>query len=49
MGVKHFCMGWDMSILHDWFTQTGGAMREVLSERVEAGKPAAPSLRGGSA
>jgi 4-hydroxy-2-oxoheptanedioate aldolase len=48
MGVKHFCMGWDMSILHDWFTQTGGAMRELLSEKAEARTPPAHSLRGGS-
>jgi len=31
MGVRHFCMGWAMSILHDWFTDTGKALREVLS------------------
>lgn len=48
MGVRHFCMGWDMSILHDWFTQTGGAMREVLSGTFEDRKPEAHSLRGES-
>ena len=30
MGVKHFCMGTDVSILFDWFRQTGGAFNEVL-------------------
>jgi 4-hydroxy-2-oxoheptanedioate aldolase len=46
MGVQHFCMGWDMSILYDYFTQTGGAMRELLA--AQAGRAEARSLRGGS-
>lgn len=30
MGVKHFCIGWDVSILFDWFKENGKAMREIL-------------------
>jgi 4-hydroxy-2-oxoheptanedioate aldolase len=31
MGVKHFCIGTDMSILWAWFTENGQAMRELLA------------------
>jgi hypothetical protein len=48
MGVRHFCMGWDMSILHGWFTETGTAMRELLAAAHDAPTPDAHSLRGGS-
>ncbi|MHB1413643.1 MAG: HpcH/HpaI aldolase family protein [Chloroflexota bacterium] len=30
MGVQHFCMGWDVSILHDWYVGKGDGLREVL-------------------
>ena len=30
MGVKHFCIGTDVSILFDWFRDTGGAFNELL-------------------
>jgi 4-hydroxy-2-oxoheptanedioate aldolase len=30
MGVRHFCMGWDVNILHDWFRGEGEAMRKLL-------------------
>jgi 4-hydroxy-2-oxoheptanedioate aldolase len=30
LGVTHFCIGTDMSILYDWFSHNGKAMREVL-------------------
>ena len=30
MGVKHFCMGTDVSILMQWFGQEGDAMRKTL-------------------
>jgi 4-hydroxy-2-oxoheptanedioate aldolase len=48
MGVRHFCMGWDMSILHDWFTETGKGMRDVLSGLPETRTTDARSLRGAS-
>jgi len=30
LGVRHFCMGWDVSILFDWFKAEGGALRDLL-------------------
>ena len=30
MGIKHFCIGTDVSILFDWFRENGRAMRETL-------------------
>ena len=30
MGVKHFCIGTDVSILFDWFRDAGGAFNELL-------------------
>ncbi len=30
MGVKHFCMGWDVTILSQWYREKGAALREVL-------------------
>jgi 4-hydroxy-2-oxoheptanedioate aldolase len=30
MGVKHFCLGWDVGILHDWWQANGRSMRDRL-------------------
>jgi 4-hydroxy-2-oxoheptanedioate aldolase len=30
LGVRHFCIGWDVRILSDWFRQQGGAMHKLL-------------------
>lgn len=30
MGVKHFCIGWDVEILHAWWQTNGRQMREQL-------------------
>ena len=30
MGVRHFCIGWDVSILHAWWREQGAAMRTWL-------------------
>ncbi len=30
LGVRHFCMGWDVSILFDWFKGEGRALRDLL-------------------
>lgn len=30
MGVKHFCIGTDVSILFEWFKANGGQMRDLL-------------------
>jgi 2-keto-3-deoxy-L-rhamnonate aldolase RhmA len=34
MGVKDFCIGWDVVILYEWFKQKGAAMRELLGAEV---------------
>lgn len=31
MGVKHFCIGWDASILHQWWKANGEAMRGMVA------------------
>jgi 2-keto-3-deoxy-L-rhamnonate aldolase RhmA len=31
MGVQHFCVGWDVRVLHDWFTDQGKAMHDLLN------------------
>jgi 4-hydroxy-2-oxoheptanedioate aldolase len=33
LGVRHFCMGWDVEILFDWFKREGEAMRKILEGR----------------
>jgi 4-hydroxy-2-oxoheptanedioate aldolase len=45
MGVKHFCIGTDVSILFEWFKQNGKAMREVLG-RDAKGEGEGRSFRG---
>jgi 2-keto-3-deoxy-L-rhamnonate aldolase RhmA len=47
MGIRHFCVGWDVRVLHDWFVAEGKAMRDILagasaSELVAAGDGARP-------
>jgi 2-keto-3-deoxy-L-rhamnonate aldolase RhmA len=48
MGVRHFCVGWDVRVLYDWFTQNGKAMRELLSRELDTEVPApkAPAAAG---
>jgi 4-hydroxy-2-oxoheptanedioate aldolase len=46
VGVKHFCVGWDVSILFNWFKDCGQAMRRLLgakSTSAEAGKGMYPA------
>lgn len=51
MGVKHFCIGWDVSILHAWWRENGTAMRAMLEgakparARKPRGKPPAGNYR----
>jgi 4-hydroxy-2-oxoheptanedioate aldolase len=40
MGVKHFCIGWDVRILADWWDTKGAEMRGLVT-----GKSAAPAAR----
>jgi hypothetical protein len=30
--VKHFCIGWDVRILHDWWRANGEGMRAMLAD-----------------
>ncbi len=30
MGVRHFCIGWDIRIIHDWCKEQGEGMRKLL-------------------
>ena len=32
MGVKHFCIGWDVRILHQWWRANGEGMRAMLAD-----------------
>jgi hypothetical protein len=32
MGVKHFCVGWDLRIIFDWCKAQGPAMREAIGK-----------------
>jgi 4-hydroxy-2-oxoheptanedioate aldolase len=32
MGIRHFCVGWDVRVLHDWLTDNGKAMRDILAD-----------------
>ena len=42
MGVKHFCIGWDVRILHDWWRANGEGMRAMVADANKgAGKKAA--------
>jgi 4-hydroxy-2-oxoheptanedioate aldolase len=36
MGVKHFCIGWDVRILHDWWHANGEGMRAMLTNAPSA-------------
>ena len=31
LGVKHFCIGWDVLTLHLWLTEQGKRMRDLLN------------------
>jgi hypothetical protein len=40
MGVKHFCIGWDVRILHDWWRVNGEGMRAMLPAARDAASTA---------
>ena len=44
MGVKHFCIGWDVRILHDWWRTNGHGMRAMLEGASDAASPAAKEI-----
>jgi 2-keto-3-deoxy-L-rhamnonate aldolase RhmA len=39
MGVKHFCIGWDVEILHTFWRNSGETMRDLLSGRPGKSRP----------
>ena len=43
MGVKHFCIGWDVRILADWWDSKGAEMRGLLEAKTPA--PAKPAVK----
>lgn len=47
MGVKHFCIGWDVRILADWWDTKGAEMRKLLRAKPKkaAAKPAPAPMR----
>src|SRR5262249_962570 len=42
LGVKHFCIGWDVSILFAWFKENGKAMRQLLGRDGPTAVPESP-------
>jgi 2-keto-3-deoxy-L-rhamnonate aldolase RhmA len=36
MGVKHFCIGWDVRVLHEWWRVNGEGMRAMLDGGAKA-------------
>lgn len=50
MGVKHFCIGWDVRILADWWDAKGAEMRKMLRSRPAKAKarPTKPALAAGA-
>jgi 4-hydroxy-2-oxoheptanedioate aldolase len=49
MGVKHFCIGWDVRILADWWDAKGAEMRKMLRSKPPKAKSApakAPTRKG---
>jgi 2-keto-3-deoxy-L-rhamnonate aldolase RhmA len=47
MGVKHFCIGWDVRILHDWWRVNGQGMRDMVEGASSgAGKKPAVAVAG---
>ncbi len=39
MGVKHFCIGWDVRILHEWWRVNGEGMRAMLEGGTKTAAP----------
>ena len=42
MGVKHFCIGWDVRILADWWDTKGAEMRKLLRAKPKKGTAKPP-------
>lgn len=48
MGVKHFCIGWDVRILYDWWQASGQGMRAMLTDAAPATKKRSATAVAGS-
>ncbi len=48
MGVKHFCIGWDVSILYAWWRENGAKLRSALGANAPAEPETKPSAYGAS-
>src|SRR5438093_110711 len=44
LGVKHFCIGWDVRILADWWDTQGAEMRKLLRASLRANAAPARQL-----
>ena len=47
MGVKHFCIGWDVTILNAWWSEKGAEMRGLLAGK-KPGKKKTARAKGGN-
>ena len=50
MGVRHFCIGWDVTILHRWWAENGKRMRGLLAgagrdAKTKRAAPSSPRVR----
>ncbi|MBN9488821.1 MAG: 2,4-dihydroxyhept-2-ene-1,7-dioic acid aldolase [Alphaproteobacteria bacterium] len=45
MGVKHFCIGWDVRILADWWDTKGAEMRGLVEGKTAAPAPGKPAVK----
>ena len=45
MGVKHFCIGWDVRILHNYWNSRGATMQKLLGAEATETKGAADGYR----
>jgi 2-keto-3-deoxy-L-rhamnonate aldolase RhmA len=45
MGVKHFCIGWDVRILADWWDTKGAEMRGLVEGKAAATAPTKPAVK----
>lgn len=43
-GVKHFCIGWDVRVLYDWWQLNGAGMREMLTSTATSAAAQRPKV-----
>jgi len=48
MGVKHFCIGWDVRILADWWDSKGAEMRGMVEGKAKPAATAKPAKVAGN-